>query len=696
MYKGQYWVYKMNNKIKLKGNLRAYFRWPLILNIFFAILTLQVFLYNERAGKVCALYFVGFLIISICIYFAGRRRLYADLTEFALNYGTLQHNILSDMNLPFAILSMDGHMLWSNKEFIGIITNKKAAKRGINNIFPDILPDEFPKEGKDVEFIENYSDKIYRVVLRQVNSTEVSGGKDGKDLLPLDKMLETHHVILVFLYDTTQIEVLRKQVEEENLLVGLLYIDNYEETFTNDDVTQALSLTITERRINSFMSSIDAVSKKFEKDKYLFVFRQKYLPEIKARHFSVLEEVRTGINDGKTGACTISIGIGTGSNEFLERYNKARAAIDLALGRGGDQAVIKNEDSEEFFGGKQVQIERTTRVKARVKAHALKELIENKERVVVMGHSIGDVDSFGACVGIYTISMALKRKSYILLNECTKSVAPIRDSFAGNKYPNDMIIDSEQAKNLVDENTLLIIVDVNKANYTECPELIDMTQSVVVIDHHRQAGDAITKAMLFYIEPYASSACEMVAEISQYIDDGIKLMVEEANALYAGILIDTNYFTNKTGVRTFETMAFLKRNGADTVKLRKLFRDDMTEYRLRAEAIKNTEVYRDGFAIAVSTSEGVNDPTVLAAKVANELLDISGIKASFVLSQYNNRIYISARAIDEVNVQVMMEKLGGGGHINVAGAQLNDTDIEGAIATVKKAVDEEIMESEES
>ena len=355
---------------------------------------------------------------------------------------------------------------------------------------------------------------------------------------------------------------------------------------------------------------------------------------------------------------------------------------------------VKNGEKEQFFGGKRVQIERNTRVKARVKAHVLKELIEGKERVVVMGHSIGDVDSFGACVGIYRIAKTLNRKAHIVVDEVNSSVKPIMERFYSKDYESDLLIDGEEAKELVDESTLLVIVDVNKGSYTECPDLIDMAQSVVVIDHHRQAGDAITKALLFYIEPYASSACEMVAEISQYIGNGLRLRPAEAEAMYAGIMIDTNYFTDKAGVRTFEAMAYLRRSGADVVRVRKLFREDINEYKIKAAAIQDTELYLGEYAIAESLAEGVESPTVLGAKIANSLLDINGVKASFVLTKYNGKIYISARSIDELNVQVMMERLGGGGHINMAGAQLKDMSMEEAKAIIRETIDNMITEGE--
>ena len=405
------------------------------------------------------------------------------------------------------------------------------------------------------------------------------------------------------------------------------------------------------------------------------------------------EEVRA-INIGNEQTCTISIGIGIGDDSFAERYEYARAAIDLALGRGGDQVVIKNGETEEFFGGKRVQIERNTRVKARVKAHALKELIEGKEKVIVMGHSIGDVDSFGSSIGIYRIAKTLGRRAYVVSGECASSVKIIQERFYTSDYENDMIISGEEALEIMDANTLLVIVDVNKADYTECPELVEKAQSVVVIDHHRQAGAAIDKAVLFYIEPYASSACEMVSEISQYIGNGLKLKPAEAEAMYAGIMIDTNYFSDKTGVRTFEAMAYLRRNGADAVRVRKAFRENLEEYQARAEAIKDTQLYLDTYAITESKAENVESPTVLAAKIANSLLDINGVKASFVLTNHNEKIYISARSIDEVNVQIMMEQLGGGGHINMAGAQLKDKTMEEAKEIIRQMLDKMIADGD--
>mgnify|MGYP000158297584 FL=1 len=685
-------MYRMKHRMRLRGNLKTYLRWPLFFGILLILMTIQLFSVSVRSGVIGIGYTILYLMIAGLINFSGRRKLKKDLIEFATNYGEMQMRMMKTLTVPFAILSEDGHMLWGNDEFVSVIVNKKAARRNIANIFEEITLDSLP-DSDEVKVVHvRTEDKYYRVVMKLVESDNAGEGDTVKT--DINQLMDNSRLISVFLYDETDIMELEQKREAENLVVGLLYIDNYDELIDSiDEIRQSLIMALIDRKINKYMQGIDAISKKLEKDKFLFMFKQSYLSEICSNRFAILEEIRD-INLGNESSATISIGIGVGRDTFVERYDLARAAIDLALGRGGDQAVVKSIDQEKFYGGKSVQIERNTRVKARVKAHALKELIEGKERVVVMGHSIGDVDSFGASIGIYRIAKTLNRKANVVLNEVSQSVKPIRDRFYTKEYEEDMIITGDEAKELVDENTVLVIVDVNRASYTECPELIEQAQSVVVIDHHRQAGDAIDKAVLFYIEPYASSASEMVAEISQYIGSGLKLKSAEAEAMYAGIMIDTNYFSNKTGVRTFDAMAYLRRNGADAVRIRKAFREDIDEYKIRAAAIQDTELYEGVFAIAESKSEGIESPTVFASKIANSLLDISNVKASFVLTKYRGKVYISARSIDEVNVQVMMERLGGGGHINMAGAQLENVEVEEAKNMIKQEIDRMIEEGE--
>lgn len=681
----------MRRGLKLKGSLRIYLSWPIFLGVLFLLLDIQMFLINTRAGILGAVYLLVYIAITCGIYFSGRRRIRRDLIQFAANYGQLQMNLLKELDIPYGVLSEDGQLLWGNDKFLEVIVNKKAARRGIANIFPEITYSKLPKLPENKTVHVQAGDRYYRCVLSLV--VDEGSAMQGEQL-PLDQMLDTRRIIAMYMYEETEVINLEKMREAENLIVGLLYIDNYDELIDSiDEVRQSLTVALIDRKVNKYMQGIDAISKKLEKDKFFFAFKQSHLDELIAGRFSILEEIRN-INLGNDQSATISIGIGVGKGTYMERYEWARAAMDLALGRGGDQAVVKYGEKEQFFGGKRVQIERNTRVKARVKAHVLQELIEGKERVLVMGHSIGDADSFGASVGIYRIARSLNRKAHIVIGELNSSVKPIRDRFQSKEYDGDMMIDEEEAKELIDDSTLVVVVDVNKEDYTECPELIQMAQSVVVIDHHRQAGDAIDKAVLFYIEPYASSASEMVAEILQYIGNGLRLHPAEADAMYAGIMIDTNYFADKTGVRTFEAMAYLRRNGADAVRVRKAFREDLNEYKIKAAAIQDTELYLGEYAIAESSPQGVESPTVLGAKIANSLLEINGVKASFVLTKYNGKIYISARSIDELNVQVMMEQLGGGGHINMAGAQLQDMSMEEAKDVIRQTIDNMITTGE--
>ena len=372
---------------------------------------------------------------------------------------------------------------------------------------------------------------------------------------------------------------------------------------------------------------------------------------------------------------------------YSQNYDYARTAIDMALGRGGDQAVVKCGQKIQYYGGKAQQLEKTTRVKARVKAHALRELLETKDCLLIMGHKIGDIDCFGAAIGMYRIAAALNKKAHIVINEVTSSVRPMMERFETGDYPKDLFLTGSEAADIVDNNTALVVVDVNRPSITEEPDLLKLVKTIVVIDHHRQSSEIITNATLSYVEPYASSACELVAEILQYVADSIRIKSPEADAMYAGIVIDTNNFTNQAGVRTFEAAAFLRRNGADVTRVRKLFRDSMEDYKARAEAVRQAEVYKKCFAISVCPAEGVESPTVVGAQAANELLDIVGMKASVVLTPYEGKIYISARSIDEVNVQVMMEKLGGGGHRTIAGAQLPGATVEEAKEKVKGVID---------
>ena len=500
-------------------------------------------------------------------------------------------------------------------------------------------------------------------------------------------------IIAVYFYDETEIKRLVKENVEQRMVTGLIYIDNYEEALESvEDVRKSLLAALIERKLNQFVQGMEGIVKKLEKDKFFIAFKYKYLEALQADKFSVLDEVKT-VNIGNDMAMTISIGLGIGGETYAQNNDYARTAMDLALGRGGDQAVVKDSDRIYYYGGKSKQVEKNTRVKARVKAHALREMVAPREKVLIMGHQIGDIDSFGASIGIYRAMKSLGKKSHIVINEITASLRPMVERFySDTEYEEDLFINSEEAINVVTKDTVVVVVDVNRPSRTECPEILSMCKAVVVLDHHRQTGEVVENAVLSYIEPFASSSCEMVTEILQYIQDGIRLKPAEADALYGGIMIDTNNFSQKTGVRTFEAAAFLRRNGADITRVRKIFRDDIKEYKVRATAVSKAEIFLDKFAISEVNSEGIESPTVVCAQTANELLNITGVDASFAMTYYNDKIFISARSIDNINVQLIMERIGGGGHMNIAGAQLEDMTMAEAkemlIDTVKTMVEE--------
>ena len=678
-------------RLELESVLKGYLRWPLFLTLLLLVMDISIFAIDRKAGLLMFVYVIIYLIIAILLYTLKRSAILNDVVKYAIDYSQVQRQLLKDMLLPYALLDTDGHLLWGNYEFMDIIKNEKAARKNISNIFPELQQNRLPKDEHDVEIYINLEERNYRVVLRRsyveklLDTEGIEGGT----------AIQKNALISLYLYDETEIHSYMKQIVDEKMVVGLLYLDNYEEALEAvDEVRRSLLLALIDRKINKYMQNIDAIVKKLEKDKYIFIFKHQYLEQLKNTRFSLLEEVRS-INIGNDIAVTLSMGLGVNEESYQGGYNYARVAIDLALGRGGDQAVVKEGEKISYYGGKSVQVEKKTRVKARVKAHALRELMEAKESVLIMGHKIGDVDSFGAAIGVYRIAKTLDKKAHIVINDITTSVRPIMNRFKENsEYTEDMFLNSNQAIEKADVNTLLVVVDVNRPNYTECEELLQMIPTIVVLDHHRSSGEAISRAVLSYVEPYASSACEMVAEVLQYVDERLKLRPVEAEAMYAGMMIDTNNFLTKTGVRTFEAAAYLRRSGADITRVRKMFRSDMLEYKLRAEAISHMEVCLNAYAITECKAEGVESPTILGAQVANELLDINNIKASFVLTEYNGKVYISARSIDEVNVQVVMEKLGGGGHMSVAGAQLEGYTIERAKAVMKETL-RKMKENEE-
>ena len=545
------------------------------------------------------------------------------------------------------------------------------------------------KEENEASFQVVWEDKIFRAETNRIyfeSMTEESNIVEAEE--------KEQYLLALYLFDETELNHYIKENEDQKLVAALVYIDNYEEALDSiEDVKRSLLVALVDRKVNNYFSEVDALVRKTEKDKYFVVFKYKYLAQLEEDKFSLIEDVKS-VKVGNEMAVTLSIGVGINGDNYINNSEYSRMAIDLALGRGGDQVVVKEGEQVSYYGGKSKTVEKNTRVKARVKAHALRETLESRDNVIIMGHHISDVDSFGAAIGIYCAARVLGKRAQIVLNEVTSSLRPLKECFTPDKgYPEDLFVNSERAMEILNRNTLVMVVDTNRPNYTECPQLLERGNAIVVFDHHRQGNEVIRNPILSYIEPYASSTCEMIAEVLQYFTENIKLEACEADCIYAGILIDTNNFMTKTGVRTFEAAAYLRRCGAEVTRVRKLLRNDMASYKMRAEIVRHAEVYRGAFAISMCPGK-VDSPTIVGAQAADELLNIVGIKASFVLTEYQGRIFISSRSIDEINVQLIMERLGGGGHLNVAGAQLADCTLSEAKVKLQDTIDEMLEEGE--
>ena len=509
----------MKNNVKLKGKLRTYLYWPLILTGLLVILNIFIYVYDLKAGVV----FTGFTIVYFLVMLLSYRRnkplLVNELINFATQYGTVQKELLNDFEIPYALVDYNSKFLWVNEKFTEITGKDKQYHKSITTVFPNLTKEVLQKSEAVESMNVTLNDRYYRVSMKRIYFDSVA--KDSQIISFTDS---TEYLTAIYLFDETELNHYIKENHEQRLVAGLVYIDNFEETLDSvEDVKRSLLVALIDRKVNKYFSEIDALIRKIEKDKYFVVFRYQYLDQLKSDKFSLIEDVKT-VRVGNEMAVTLSIGIGADGISYNQNYEYARMGIDLALGRGGDQVVVKTNEGVSYFGGKAKQVERNTRVKARVKAHALREIIESREHVVIMGHKVSDVDSLGAAIGVYCAAKVLGKKAQIVLNEVTSSLRPLIECFSEEKgYPADLFINSEEALSITNRNTLVMVVDTNRPNHTECPELLNRTDTICVFDHHRQNSEVIENPVLSYIEPYASSACEMVAEVLQYFSENIKL-----------------------------------------------------------------------------------------------------------------------------------------------------------------------------
>lgn len=666
--------------LKYKGKLRCYLQAPMYMIIVFIAGNIGLYFYQVKLGMITSAFVLLYAIAVSVFYRMNIAKLNEEIVDFATHYGTVQKELLDKFKIPYALLDTGGKLLWMNEEFAAVSEKDKHYQKSISTVFKEITKESLAKVQEDSFCVRvERGNRIYQASMQKLYFSDL--GKESEIVTSVD---EANTLIALLLFDETELEQSRRENTEQKMVNALVYIDNYDEVFdTVEDVKQSLLTAVIDRKINKYFRDTDALVRKIEKDKYFIVFQQKYLGRLEENRFSILEDIKN-TKVGNDMPITLSIGIGVSGNCYNQNAEYARAAIDIALGRGGSQAVIKDNNNVSYYGSRGKEVEKSTRVKARVKAQALREMMESRENVIIMGHSIGDADSFGAAIGVYCAARELGKTAQIVLNTVTSSLRPLIERFETEEYPEDMFIDSEEALAFCSARTLVMVVDTNRPSYTDCPELLKKSRSIVVFDHHRQGNEVIENPILSYIEPYASSTCEMVAEVLQYFSEKVHLKPQEADSIYTGILIDTNNFMRKTGVRTFEAAAYLRRCGAEVTRVRKLLREDMSAYKARAEVVRHAQVYRGAFAVSVCEAGQLESPTVVGAQAANELLNIVGIKAAFVLTEFQNKVYISSRSIDEIDVQLIMERLGGGGHLNVAGAQIENS----SVMEVKKRLQE--------
>ena len=673
----------MKKDASLKGRFQIFFSWPLYLTALWVLLGIALYSRYKGALIYVIVFLAVYLVCAIILYRFGRRGMVDEMIRFASSYEKAEKDILDNFDLPYALLDVNGHFLWVNEAMRLLVGDAAMSGASLSEVFPSISEADMPRRTPKTEADTSFDGLQFRVVMQKVDP---GAFEEKKGIFEIG---EEEYLIGLSLFDTTKIHELLRKNEENKIVVGIVAIDNYDEAMQSiEEVRQSLLLALIDRKISKYFSQYGGLVRKYENERFIFIVRKTQYEAIRASKFSILEEVKD-VKVGNEIAVTLSLGIGLNQGTFTKDAEAAQIAIDMALARGGDQVIIKDDEKVTFLGGRTESAEKYTRVKARVKAHALREIVSMKDQVVIMGHKITDVDALGAAIGIYRAAKTLGKPAHIVVDETSSAIQPFLAEFRKDKaYESDLFITAEDAIARTDANTVVVVVDTNRPSYTECRKLLGMTDAIFVLDHHRQGEEAIKNARLSYIEPYASSVCEMAAEILQYFDTEVKIRNIEADCMYAGIMVDTNNFVTRTGVRTFEAAAYLRRNGADVTRVRKMFRENLTDYRARAKAITDAELYMGCYAISVCPSEGLATPTIACAQAANELLNVIDVKASFVLTEYNDMVYCSARAIDEVNVQLIMERLGGGGHLNIAGMQIPDRSVEEVRQLLKDTIRE--------
>ncbi len=595
--------------------------------------------------------------------------------QLTMQIGSETTNALTHFPLPTLIVEQNGKIKWYNELFLGI-TDQKLYDKSIEDLMPELAPTTlFSEPLIPVLTTLTYNGRTFRVF---GSNSRSDGKKTG--------------IVVLYFDEITEYADIKQKYQKEKTFECLIFVDNYDELMesVNSTGTPQLQAQLY-KHINDWTNANGGVLIKYEKDKYCIIFEKEKLNHIIQNKFDILAKIR-GIQEGNTIPASVSIGVGVDGANILENDQFAKLAINMALGRGGDQAVIKDQEQFSFYGDGNKEYEKSTRVKARVVSYALRDLIVAADNVLVMTHKDADVDALGAAFGVFRMCRMQSKTVNILLETYDKTVKTMLERFENNAEYAGLFVNAQQAVSKVDTSTLVVVVDTHKPSLLDVPQILKRTNQIVVIDHHRRGTEFIENTALIYHEPYASSASEMMTEILQYASGKMTLTKLEAECLYAGIVIDTKTFTFKTGVRTFEAASFLRKQGVDTVAIKTIFQEDLPSYIKRSAIVREAEIYKEHIAISSYAEDEKNIHTIVA-QAADELLSIKGITASFVLSKAGEGISISGRSLGGINVQLILEKLGGGGHMTIAGAQLPDLSLDEAREKLKQAIEDYYLET---
>ena len=619
-----------------------------------------------------------YVLILMYAYWTNNKRkaeLSEHIKDLTLTVDSAAKSTLINSPFPLVIIETDGNIIWKSSKFIHEFANIDVNNY-LNNIAKEIKL-EIEKNKEENKNKENSVKEQKDLILKQITIGEKNYKVVGEYVESKENSKKKEHEYMTTLYfiDETQYLELQKKYEDSKLCVGIIMIDNYEEIMQRiPDEEKPIMMAQIEKSLYDWATGFEGLIIKSERDTFVVVLEQKYITKLEEEKFHILDQIKEISIPGKLQS-TLSIAISTEGNSNYEKYKAAQAMIDIALGRGGDQAILKKDGKYAFFGGRAQEVEKRTKVKARIVAHALEEVILEAENVIVMGHANSDIDAIGSSLGIYRLAKTIGKEAYIVNETASFGLDSFIETAKQEEEYKKAIIGKQEAIEKITPETLLVVVDTHKTSYVVVPELLEKTNKIVVIDHHRRSTEFIENAILTFHEVYASSACELVTELIEYSENDINLTEIETEGLYAGIMMDTKNFTFKTGVRTFEAAAYLRKCGVDIIKVKKWFQSDLQTYHKISEIIANAEIVNETIGISIYNQEDANC-NIICAKAADELLTISDITASFVIGNLGDKICISGRSIGDINVQVILEKLGGGGHITLAGAQVEGKSIE--------------------